>query len=522
MKETLNSSTPACEPPTPNAMSSWALFAMALIAAGATAGPVLAADLAVDGPGTQVAQAGSLPPAVSPSSQTGPQQVPPPVAGSGGGGGVSEYTLRPTPPLQQDPYALADRLKLRGWTVPLPSANNTLDQGLFGVRNALAEKGISYFGFSTSTFQDNVLRHGLPPGNAFGPHSRDLQQYSGQLPTYTSANTIFIMYDLGRYGIPDGQIAVGGSLLGTNWNPGDPNGIGVGQLSYYQTLFNRRVEVKAGLLTNNLEFLGTQVGGSIANGLFGVSAAIPFENGQNLGSFPTPGVNVKVNLPNNVYTKLGVQRATSPDGLVAERFQNPTGVRFTVPNSGVFVIDETGYRVNAAPGQSSTWIRAAANYTSSRYTDITTRQRHNPNFGLYLLADRQLIQTAPNAGPGSALQGIYAGFSAMYAPSYFNAFSQYYEARLYGFGLIPGRPFDQASLVYNRNVFSEDAVRGVRRIGLLAHDAANTYTASYSANVLHGVNLNFGLSYTDNPTPIVYNRSTGSSLSALTNLFIWF
>ena len=233
-------------------------------------------------------------------------------------------------------------------------------------------------------------------------------------------------------------------------------------------------------------------------------------------------MNVKVNLPDHVYTKLGVQRATSPDGLQVERLQNPSNVRFKVPNSGVFVIDETGYRVNAAPGQMSTWVRAAANYTSSKYVDITTEQRHGSNFGLYLLADRQLLQTAPHAGPGSAIRGVYAGITAMYAPSYFNPFSQYYEARLYGLGLIPGRPFDFTSLVYNRNVFSEDYVRLVNRFGGLTHDAANTYTASYSAHVFHGINVNFGVSYTDNPSPICYNSNTGSSLSVLTNLFVWF
>ena len=418
---------------------------------------------------------------------------------------------------------MADQLKYRGWIVPLPPTFDTLDQGLFGLRNTLADNGISYFGFSTSTFQDNLLRHGLPPeNNPFGPRGRDAQRYAGQLPTWSSANTLFLMYDLRRYGIPDGQISGGVSYLQTNWNPGDPAGIGLAQLSYYQTLFNKRVEVKAGYLTNNLEFLGTQVAGNIGAGLFGVSAAIPFEEGQNLGSFPTPGVNVKVNFPDHIYTKLGVQRGTSPDGLVSERLQNPSSVRFVVPNDGVFVIDETGYRVNAAPGQMSTWVRAAANYTSSRYRDFTTGERHNPNYGLYFLADRQLLKTAPNGGPRTAYQGLYAGLSVMYGPSYFNAFSQYYEARVYGFGLVPGRPFDLLSLIVNRNVFSEDLVRVSRGFGQLAHDNANTYTASYDVHVLHGVSVTFGASYTDHPTPITYTRSTGSALSFLSNLFVWF
>ena len=500
----------------------WTLFTMALAATGGLANPVLAADPAVNGAAGQVAQAGSSS-TVSPSSQTGPIQPTPPVGGSGAGGAAgTTYTIHPSLPLSQDPYAAADKLKYRGWIVPLPGAADTLDQGLFGIRDKLAQDGISYFGFSTSTFQDNLLRHGLPPGNQFGPHSRDLQVYAGQLPTYTTADTIFVMYDLTRYGIPDGQIAVSGSLLQTNWQPGDPNGIGVGQLSYYQTLFNRRVEVKAGLLTNNLEFLGTQVGGNIGSGLFGVSAAIPFEEGQNLGSFPTPAVNVKVNIPGNFYTKVGVQRATSPDGLVEERYQNPTGVRFTVPNAGVFVIDETGYRVNASPGHMSTWIRAAASYTSSRYVDLVTGVRRDNNYGLYLLADRQLIKTAATSDPRASFQGLYAGFTVMAGPSYVNAFTRYYEARLYGFGLIPGRPFDLTSLIWNKNIFSPTLVNEVRSFGQLAHSNANTYTAAYNIHLFHGTSLNLGLSYTDNPSPIAYNRSTGSSLSVLTNLFVWF
>ena len=518
MERTEKIPTHACQSPA----SYRALLTMALIATGGLASPAVAADPAVSGTNAQAAPPGSSS-TFSPSSQTGPTQPTPPVAGPGSGGAAgTTYTINPSPPLQQDPYATADRLKLRGWIVPLPGAADTLDQGLFGARSKLAENGISYFGFSTSTFQDNLLRHGLPLGNQFGPHSRDNQQYAGQLSTYTTADTIFVMYDLNRYGIPDGQIAVSGSLLQTNWQPGDPNGIGIGQLSYYQTLFNRRVEIKAGYLTNNLEFLGTQVGGNIGSGLFGVSAAIPFEEGQNLGSFPTPGVNVKVNIPGNFYTKLGVQRATSPDGLTVERSQNPTSVRWTVPNAGVFVIDETGYRVNAAPGQMSTWIRAAANYTSSRYTDFNNQTRHNPNYGLYLLADRQLIKTGASGDPRTSFQGLYAGFSVMYGPPNFNAFSQYYEARVYGFGLVPGRPFDLLSLVWNRNVFSGTLVDRSRAFGLLAHDNANTYTAAYNIHLFQGTSLNLGASYTDHPTPIVYNRSTGSSLSALANLFVWF
>ena len=208
------------------------------------------------------------------------------------------------------------------------------------------------------------------------------------------------MYDLRRYGIPDGQIVIGANLTSTNWNPSGPDGLYLSEASYYQTFFDKRVEIKLGLIQNSVEFLGVQVGGSLANGVFGPNASLFVENGLDSSGAPTPGANVKVSLPDNFYTKLGLQRAISPDGTLTERLQNPTGANFKVSNAGLFVIDEWGYRVNAKPGQASTWIRAAANYTSSRYTQLLNAPtRDSPNFGLYGLADRQILQTAPMPVP---------------------------------------------------------------------------------------------------------------------------
>ncbi len=428
----------------------------------------------------------------------------------------------PSLPPGQNPYALADTLKLRGWIIPLPGASDTIDQGLFGLRNKLADNGISYLGLSATTFQDNLLRHALPAGNRFSKHSRDNQLYNGQLPTYLTQNQFYAIYDLQRYGIPDGQISFDVSSVSTNWNPAGPNGLYLAAASYYQTLFDKKVEIKVGLLQNSVEFLGSQVGGSLSNGVFGPNASIPVENGLNSSGFSTYGVNVRVNLPNNFYTKGTVQRAISPDGSLAERAGNPTSTNLKVSNAGVLVLDEVGYRVNPSPGQMQMWIRGAASVTTSRYRELgNTLNREQPNYGVYFLADRQLLQTAPNAGFGSARRGIYAGVTFEHAPTYFDTFSTYYEGRLYGFGLIPGRPNDLISLVANHSQFSGEAVSAAGRRGLLTHDGVSTYTASYGALALPGLNVNVGVSYTDHPTPVTYTRSTGSALNILLNTVIF-
>ena len=262
----------------------------------------------------------------------------------------------PEPPPGQNPYALADTLKIRGWILPLPGATDTIDQGAFGLRNKLAENGISYFGISATTFQDNLLRHGLPAGNYFTKHSRDNQLYNGQLPTYITQEQFYAMYDLQRYGIPDGQIQLGFSLMANNWNPAGANGFFLLAATYYQTFLNKKVELKVGQTANSVEFLGSQVGGSLASGVFGPNAGIPIENGLDSSGTPAWGVNVKVNLPNNYYTKVGVNRALSPDGTLVERLNNPTATNLKVSNAGIIAIDEVGYRINPSPGQ----MRASA------------------------------------------------------------------------------------------------------------------------------------------------------------------
>ncbi len=416
---------------------------------------------------------------------------------------------------QQSSDTRVDALKIKGWNIPIPGAADTLDQGLFGVRATLADNGIGYFGFTNSYFTDNILRHGMPIGG------RENQLYSGQLPTVFSSNFGYLTYDLGRFGIPDGQIVLGANFVRTTWSPLGPNNFSLSEATYYQTLFNKMVEVKIGYIANSLEFLGTYVGGSLAGGVFGPNGTIPVEQGETTTIYPTPGVNVKVNLPRNVYTKIGVERALSPDGVVTENYQDVGGVRFTLPNSGVFVIDETGYRVNPSPGIHQTWIRGAASYTSSNYQDFSKiGHRADHNYGLYIFGDRQLWQKNPSVY--TAAQGIYAGFTVEYAPPALNRFTKYYEARLYSFGLIPGRPKDLLSLVFTDNVFSSYLIDTAHLRKQLTHPNSEALSLNYSAHIYHGINFNTGLSFISNPTSVTYTHLTGSALNAMVGTVTFF
>src|SRR4029079_9680954 len=164
--------------------------------------------------------------------------------------------------------------------------------------------------------------------------------------------------------------------------------------------------------------------GNLAASIFGPSATIPVEAGINAPAWTSPAINIKVNGPDGLYNKLGIQRASSPDGPFAEKIDNPTGMKWSTPHSGVRVINELGYRKEAAPGQLATWVRAAPMFNTSRFIDFAFGGRINVNPAAYLLADHQFVQLAPMGG--QAARGVYAGVTAMYAPPEFNRFSQYY------------------------------------------------------------------------------------------------
>ena len=401
-----------------------------------------------------------------------------------------------------------ESLQIKGFNLPLPGPQDTIDPDFEGIRSTLASLGIGYIGYSTNSFFDNLLP---AERTTFGQ-----QTYNGQQPTFSSGNLMLLTYDLSRYGIADGQIAVGGVYGFITWNPGGPNALSLATLSYYQTFLNKQIELKVGYLDNIFEFWGPLLASNLSASIFGPGGAIPVEAGISAPSWATPAIDIKVNGPAGFYDKLGVQRASSPDGPVAEKTANPTGLAWSTPNSGVLVIDEFGYRKEAAPGELMTWVRAAPMFNTSRYNDYEYGGRRTGDYAAYVLADHQFVQLAPVAG--QAARGLYAGVSAMYAPPEFNAFSQYYELRLYGIGLLPSRPGDMLSLVISQNVFSHYLVDAALQQGQLAHARSLSTTAAYNAPIAPGISAGIGLGYTDHPTPVIYTPKTGSALNILASV----
>jgi hypothetical protein len=80
---------------------------------------------------------------------------------------------------------------------------------------------------------------------------------------------------------------------------------------------------------------------------------------------------------------------------------------------------------------------------STRYTNRGTGELESGNYCAYVLMDYQLRMPDPS----SPARGLFLGGTAMTAPSEFNPYDRYYEARLYQRGTFTSRPTDVLSVI---------------------------------------------------------------------------
>ena len=123
-----------------------------------------------------------------------------------------------------------ESLRVKGLNIALPGPQDTIDPDFAGIRSSLASLGIGYIGYSSNSFYNNMLS---VERTTFGQ-----QAYNGQKPTFFTNNVMQLTYDLSRYGIPDGQIVVGGIYNFDTWAPAGPNALSLATLSYYQTFLS--------------------------------------------------------------------------------------------------------------------------------------------------------------------------------------------------------------------------------------------------------------------------------------------
>jgi len=429
---------------------------------------------------------------------------------------VPELTVKaPVRPVVADSAARAAALDkvygVHGWDIPFPSFGDTLTQDAGGFRTELAKYGIGFLSYNTTFFALNTLP--TPTSN------KGTQVYWGQKPSVADNSQTYLTYDLSQFGIPDGQIVLASVFANSSWQPYLADSARIQGFSYYQTLFDHKLEMTFGI-KGNAGIIGPNVGGYIQSP-FGPNSSIETELGIANTETVQPEAWFNYHITDNWYDTFSVMRSISPtpNAFIDENAKNPTGFNFSEKGANALYLNEFGYRQNATADRLSTWVRAGAVYNSSLYQNFATHGTSTKD-GFYLLADQQILQLARGSAPG---RGWYVGATAMYTPPETSIFSQYYEARVFVSGPFDARPNDFASLVYSHNVISKFAANPINLLGNLtgtfAQNYNNSLTASYTYKVRPGLYYTASVSYTDHPS-FTFIPAEGSSLNFLSSLYL--
>lgn len=416
----------------------------------------------------------------------------------------------------------------------------------FGIRPALAKYKIGFSVMGVESVAYN-LRDAPMSGMPYDPNGTRSQVYLDQRPTWYAPQNLFLTYNPEK----NTQVAMSWGDNGSTWAQALGNtGPRLNSLVFTHMFFNKsgsgkqtdppeghRVKLTIGYVTNDNTYYLSAVGGNTGGGTLGANAFVPFMAGENHGGTPTPTINIKVNETKHFYTMNSFQRSTNPNG--DDKQHDKMNFRFTQPGAKLLLIQEIGYYRDPAPGVKKTFVRADGWFNFSHYTDFregtaallgfpgSVAKKTDNNWAFSFAADRQIIQ------PDKFIpfRGMYAGFSVQYAPPQQDVYTQYYEFRIYDFGIFKSRPGDMLTLSVNYTGVSKIALHdfaGAAKYGVKVASAGLGYPTfdgltngvfNYSFVLRPGLYLNTGLQYTNHP---IYAPKLPNPLGAVGTLALFF
>jgi porin len=377
-------------------------------------------------------------------------------------------------------------LNLIGAAVTMPPFSDSVLGVDSGFRRALFGRGTALRVNVVPRYSVNLLDGPAPAGQ---------QAYIGHRPTFISGVNPIFTADLRQLGLRQAQLNVGFGWRYSSWQPAGPNTLAMTSLYLFKRWGDRRVEMKAGYLGNDLEFVGLQVGGSTSTGAQGVYAVLPNEVGLSYFPLTAPSLNVRVRGPRHTYLRTAAQRSLDAAGAQSTVDRNPEGFRFRPDGNGLLLIGEVGYQRPSSAGAPQAWLRAGYMRNSTPYANRLTGRPESGNYCAYVLMDYQLRMPAP-ATPG---RGLYLGGTAMTVPSEFNAYDRYYEARVYQRGTFPSRSSDVLALVASHRGHSQYFTDGQLAQGRTVWTSSSSLTGTYTLHVARGNYLSLSLGYVRGP-----------------------
>jgi porin len=382
--------------------------------------------------------------------------------------------------------ASIESLNIPGGDAALPPLSDSAIDVNSPFRQALFRKGFALRLINTMRYAQNTLQAPVPT---------DQQVYVGQHPFAGEMINPILTWNLRQVGLKHAQFDLSGVWQWVSWEPAGPKVFGLWTLYMYKQFGRDRVEIKAGYNSNDIEFVGMQVGGSTASGVQGVYAVLPYEVGMAFFPLPAPQVNLKFNTPGRTYLKIGLQRSLDAAGGPATEVRNHTGLRFAPKGDKLLTIEEAGFRRPSSGSTRAVWLRAGYMHNSTQYLNFANGRYEPGNHAAYALIDVQFARSSQEHPE----RGIYAGASAITAASYFNAYNRYCEARLYKLAPFTPRPQDVASLVSTYTGFSKHLTDSLVANGTRVWRNSASLTASYNFHLAPGNYLSVGLSYIHGP-----------------------
>jgi hypothetical protein len=149
-------------------------------------------------------------------------------------------------------------------------------------------------------------------------------------------------------------------------------------LTYYQTLLDKRLELKIGDTFNTFDFEGTTVGSNYSNPL-GSSASIPVEVGIRPTLYAADSA-VYMSYNGNLHNEFAVARSISPKAgtTLAERNAYPTGLNFGEPGPRRFTSMSWG--INRRPPQGRSRLDYAEGEQKAKWGFSLSPRRNSIEF----------------------------------------------------------------------------------------------------------------------------------------------
>jgi porin len=390
----------------------------------------------------------------------------------------------PKPP--QPSTHTPEDLNYLGGDAQVPSLADSIIDLNSDYRQALLRKGMAFRVVVQTQYIQNMLDAPVPA---------DQQVYVGQRPFESAMVQPIFTADLQQLHLRKAQLYMGGVWNWVSWNPNGPKTLQLWDLYFYKAFGENRIQMKAGYISMNLDFIGLFVGGSTATGAPGVYAVLPYEAGMSYFPLTTPAFTLRIRGPKNSYLKSAAQRSLDPAGGPTEVERNHTGFRFIPHGDKLLLINEGGYLRDARPDAHEMWFRAGYMYNMTKYVSAISGHKESGNYCGYALMDYQL-QRSSQEHPS---HGLYAGASFMTAPESLDPYSRYYEARLYKEAPFRIRPDDIVSLVASRTSYSKYFADALAAQGKSVWRASTTLTSTYAMRASPGNYFSLGLSYDYGP-----------------------